>query len=89
MPQSLEIHLRVFAGIQDSLGKSSVCIHVADGVTPAEIKDEVARLYPNAASLVRISRVACNHTFVDDSLRLEWSQLQRDELALIPPVSGG
>jgi molybdopterin converting factor small subunit len=89
MSQSSEIQLRVFAGIQESLGQSSVGVVVWDGVTPAQIKDEVARHYPHAAALVRASRVACNHTFVEDKLRLELSQILRDELALIPPVSGG
>jgi molybdopterin converting factor small subunit len=89
MPPSYEIQLRVFAGIQESIGQHSVGIVVWDGVTPAQIKDEVARHYPHAAALVRASRVACNHTFVDDKLRLELSQMLQDELALIPPVSGG
>lgn len=89
MTASSEIQLRVFAGLQESLGQSSVCIGVWDGVTAEQIKNEVARHYPHAAALVRASRVACNHTFVEDKLRLELSQMLRDELALIPPVSGG
>lgn len=56
-------------------------------IHPQEFKELLANLYPQAAELIRMSRLAVSSTFVEDHELLSIDS--QTELALIPPVSGG
>jgi molybdopterin synthase catalytic subunit len=49
------------------------------------LKQALTDRYPELEELIRISFVACNHAYADDTASVKAS----DELALLPPVSGG
>lgn len=54
-------------------------------LTAGQLKEAIATLYPEAASMVRPCFVARNYTYAADDEPIS----PDDELALIPPVSGG
>jgi molybdopterin converting factor small subunit len=84
--------VRIFAGIREAIGTEKVVIDIEPGTRAGEIKADLARLYPQAAELIRISRLAVRESFVDDEETIGLEDSSRSntlEIALIPPVSGG
>ena len=84
--------VRIFAGIREAIGTEKVIIEIEPGTSAGEIKADLARRYPQAAELIRISRLAVSESFVDDeeTIRLAGNSHSNTlEIALIPPVSGG
>jgi molybdopterin converting factor subunit 1 len=79
----LRVHL--FARLRDEIGSSVIELDLTEQASIAELRAELLRRYPNIVKLLLSCRVAVNHEFADDSQLLQAS----DELALIPPVSGG
>lgn len=55
-----------------------------DGDTVADLRQFLVSTYPRLTGL-RSLFIAVNHNYADDSLALR----ETDEIALIPPVSGG
>ena len=83
------IEVRLFAGVREAIGKESVQVACERCATVADIKEAILRLYPQVASLIRVSRFAVGNTFVADDDRLEGAFETGKTVALIPPVSGG
>ncbi|MFK7695974.1 molybdopterin converting factor subunit 1 [Paenibacillus sp. HJGM_3] len=82
----MKITVLVFAGLAETIGSSRLTVELGSGApTVQALKEELARLHPGAASLIRRSFAACNQTYAADDALLAES----DEVALIPPVSGG
>jgi len=80
------IDVRLFAVLRERAGSDTVTVEVPDGATVAEVKAAVARSHGLDDVIGRISVVmAVNREYADDDARLA----EGDELALIPPVSGG
>ncbi|RKN85637.1 molybdenum cofactor biosynthesis protein [Paenibacillus ginsengarvi] len=78
--------IRVFAGLADRFGSSSLTVTMSGSpVTGVQLKDELVHLYPEAAPLIRSAFLAKNQAYANDSEPLGAG----DEIALIPPVSGG
>jgi molybdopterin synthase catalytic subunit/molybdopterin converting factor small subunit len=78
--------IQLFAGLPERFGVSSIKVqHDAEAVTAAELKQLLAAAYPEHANLISISFLACNHSYAADHSTMHAS----DELALLPPVSGG
>ena len=80
------IDVRLFAMLRERAGSDSVTVEVPDGATVRDAVDAVARMHGLADVMGRMSVVmAVNREYADDDARLA----EGDELALIPPVSGG
>ena len=60
-------------------------VDVPPVATVAALRAELASRFPTLRELLAVSRIAVNHDFADDSMLLNDS----DEVAVIPPVSGG
>ena len=80
---TLTIHL--FARARELTSADSVVIELAPASTVADVKCALADHFPALASLLTVSAIAVNHDFAEDSHVIAPS----DELAVIPPVSGG
>nr|WP_145403026.1 molybdenum cofactor biosynthesis protein MoaE [Paenibacillus xylanexedens] len=82
----MKLTIQLFAGIAERLNTSQLFFEY-DGDTPTAsiLKEQLSAAYPEAASQIRSSFLAVNQMYApaDTILRAE------DELALIPPVSGG
>jgi molybdopterin converting factor subunit 1 len=75
----------LFAALRDSAGAEAVAVEMPADGTVADLRRRLAVLHPALAPLLARSAVAVNHDFADDALALR----PGDEVAVIPPVSGG
>jgi molybdopterin converting factor subunit 1 len=80
---SRTIRVRLFARFRDVAGADTIDVPAAPNV--AELRRQVAEIYPELAGLLARSAVAVNGEFADDDVSLS----PGDEVAIIPPVSGG
>ena len=79
----LTIHL--FAAAKQRAGASRWELELPDSATVAVVKAELGRVCPDLAPLLGSSRMAVNGEYATD----DQSLTESDELAVIPPVSGG
>ena len=81
----MEIQVRFFASVREKLRRSEATCSVPAGTTVRELLEQLCGEYP-ALSVVRKSlSIAVNREYVDAGHVLA----DNDEVALIPPVSGG
>jgi molybdopterin synthase catalytic subunit len=78
--------IRLFAGLAERLGGYEISVSSGrDGMTAGKLKELLAELHPAHAGLIRASFVARNEVYAADDEPIGHG----DELALLPPVSGG
>ena len=78
------IHL--FAGLAERIGAPSITLPLDAASMPvAELKGLLAERYPEHRELIRVSFVAASEQYAPDEQVVRAS----DELAMLPPVSGG
>jgi molybdopterin converting factor subunit 1 len=81
----MTLTVMLFAAAHDIAGTDSLAVELPPGATVADLRAELARRVPGLAKLLTKSAVAVNHDFGEDGRILE----PADEVAIIPPVSGG
>jgi molybdopterin converting factor subunit 1 len=79
------LQVRLFARAKDLAGADVVTVEVADGGTVVDLRAVLALSYPRLAELLEHSAVAVNGEFAAPGHALT----AKDEIALLPPVSGG
>ena len=77
--------MKLFASYKEKAGTSDVQIELPIGATVREATQEVLRLYPSVTQDTSRLMVAVNEEFQQHDFVLS----DDDEVALIPPVSGG
>jgi len=82
---SMQVHLRFFASVRETLGRSEAQCTVPDGATVDVLLDQLCREQPLLQDVRKALSVAVNREYVDGTHGLA----ENDEVALIPPVSGG
>ncbi len=81
----MRIRLRYFASLRERLGKAEETREIPDGASVGRVWDLLAEERPELAELERSVAFAVAQEYVDRDHRLQ----DNDELAFIPPVSGG
>jgi molybdopterin synthase catalytic subunit len=81
----MNVKVRLFAGLHDLLGEREVSLDLADGATVAELRRELERRYPIVTPYLPTLICAVDEEYVDPEHRLK----DGDDVAIIPPVSGG
>jgi molybdopterin synthase sulfur carrier subunit len=79
-----EYKVRAFGITKDILGGEEAVIKVTNGTTVSALRHELNTRYPQLLGL-RSLYIAVNNEYADDDKVLT----SADEIALIPPVSGG
>jgi molybdopterin synthase sulfur carrier subunit len=79
----VKIKLKTFGITRDILGGKEVILEV-EGKSVADLRQHLATRYPKVVEL-RSLLIAVNQNYATDTLELN----ETDEIALIPPVSGG
>jgi molybdopterin converting factor subunit 1 len=74
--------VKLFAQLRDQFGAAEMSVTAA---TVGDLRAELAARVPAAAALLSRCRVAVNLAFTEDDAVLS----PADEVAVIPPVSGG
>ena len=81
----MQVKLRYFASLRERLGKSQETRNIPDGATVGAIWDLLTQERPELRELERSIAFAVAQEYVDKNHTLQ----NNDELAFIPPVSGG
>lgn len=82
----MDIQVKLFAGLAERLGSSIITLQLEETIhTVGQLKQWLETQYPEAASQIQASFVAVNQEFASSDLAFTAD----DEIALIPPVSGG
>lgn len=75
----------LFAAARERAGTDALAVELPPGATVADLRAALVDRCPALASLLAWSAVAVNHDYAADTRLL----CSGDEVALIPPVSGG
>jgi sulfur-carrier protein len=81
----MKITVRLFAAAREVVGQQEVLLEIAAGADVAALKAQIASAFPHLAPLVARSLIAVNSEYAVNADRVN----EGDEIALIPPVSGG
>lgn len=81
----MKLQLRFFAALRERVGQREAEQEMHEGATVAELWATLCEQSPQLAELSKSISFAVNREYVDPDHRLE----EGDEVALIPPVSGG
>jgi sulfur-carrier protein len=76
--------IKAFGATRDIFGTRELTIEVEGEPTVSQLRAELEAQYPQLKGLKSLF-VAVNHEYAEDQKKL----LASDEIALIPPVSGG
>lgn len=81
----MTIKVRLFAVMADIAGARELDVELTQGATGRDLVDALAARYPRVRELIPSLKLAVNQEYVS------WERVlnPEDEIALIPPVSGG
>jgi molybdopterin converting factor subunit 1 len=79
------IVVRSFAIFREILGSKILSIKIENNSSVEDVLLHLQELYPATSSIINVSMFAVNQKYVEKTHILK----NEDELALIPPVSGG
>jgi molybdopterin converting factor subunit 1 len=80
-----KIKVRLFANLREVVGEREITITVPSGITVSYLNNEIFKKYPQLKSFNNkfVTSVNCKVTTGDSIIT------SSDEIALLPPVSGG
>ena len=82
---AMRVTVRLFAGIAEAAGERVIALDLPNGASAADARDAVAARFPVAALACSRVALAVNASYAAPEQPLAAG----DEVALIPPVSGG
>jgi len=92
MPQAIQIQVRLFAQAAQMAASSRITLELpssdpsgAAEIAIGQIAEQMCKSYPQMIELIRRSRWAVASEFVSEDFMVRMGQ----EVAMIPPVSGG
>jgi molybdopterin converting factor subunit 1 len=81
----MKVAVKLFAAVRDIVEQSEVVLELEDHATVKMLRTKLAEQYPPLQPLLSQTLFAVNAQYVPDSTPLE----EDNDIALIPPVSGG
>jgi molybdopterin synthase sulfur carrier subunit len=81
----VKLRIRLFASFREAVGGGTVSWDAPEGATVADVVAALRAEYPRLGPAAEKAMLAVNQEYVGGEYRLR----DGDELALIPPVSGG
>ena len=81
----MRIRVKLFASVREIVGQKELILEVPDGMKASALPYRLAIEYPGMRALVAFLKIAVNHEYADGERVL----IEGDEVALLPPVSGG
>ncbi|SEM67680.1 molybdopterin converting factor subunit 1 [Lihuaxuella thermophila] len=79
-----KVKVLCFAGLGEAIGKC-VEIPVDSEISVSELRERLISTYPEHERSIRSCMIAVNHEYVTQETAIKTG----DQIALIPPVSGG
>lgn len=84
-PSTISITIRFFASVKDIAKKSETTVELPGASVADDVLSYLTTQYPDMQRFRSYIRIAVNEAYVDSSFELH----DGDEVAIIPPVSGG
>ena len=81
----MEMKVNLFAALRDGAGTGEIHLQWKQGITRHDILEELKRRFHSMTSLLEHSFVAVNGSYAEPGTPL----MPEDEIAVLPPVSGG
>lgn len=81
----MKINVLFFASCKEAIGMKELVFDLDSGVTIAGIREKIIIKFPQLAGISRTLQFARNSEYVTEDTPLH----DGDEVAVIPPVSGG
>jgi len=81
----MNVSVKFFGPVAEAAGAREIDLKLVSGLDVCQVLDELSLRYPRLTRYRQVLRTAVNLEYVDLSTRLN----DGDEIALIPPVSGG
>lgn len=81
----MQVTVRCFAGAREAVGQATFQMEVPEGTTAGDLLGRLASAHPRLQGVAPHLLLSVNREYVDRSAPLK----PGDEVALIPPVSGG
>ncbi len=85
MNPSFGVNVLLFGPAREAVGCSRTVVELSTPVTAATVVDALSSAHPNLAPLLGRSRLVVNQHYVEADVSIG----PDDEVAIIPPVSGG
>lgn len=84
-PNQIQVKVKLFAIFQEVLATDEIHLDIESGATVSQIFDRLVTQQPSLEKWRSLTRYAINLNFAEPHTILKHG----DEVALIPPVSGG
>jgi len=81
----IKVTVKLFAAFQEAISQSEICLVLPAFSPVSTVYESLVSTYPNLQQWKPVTRYAINLNFVEQNTILQ----DGDEVALIPPVSGG
>ena len=81
----MQVKVRLFAAFREVVGRNALTVDAPQGSTVGQVVERLRADYPSLGPAAAGAMLALNQEYVDPSTAVS----DGDELALIPPVSGG
>lgn len=82
---SVKVRVRLFAGLKELIGRQDITVELPEGASVGDLREKLGGDIPRLASF--LPSLVCA---VNEEYRLpEYPLNDGDEVALIPPISGG
>ncbi len=80
----MKINILAFGIAKDIINSSTLGLEISDGTTVGQLKAQLTSQFPDFEKLRSLS-IAVNQEYQEDDFLLS----EKDEIVIIPPVSGG
>ena len=81
----MKIKVLLFAGIREAVGQDHIELELPAQSAVTDVQQQLIELFPESAELIRVSTFAAAERYLVGSEML----VDQQEVACIPPVSGG
>ena len=81
----LSVRVKLFASSREIIGKNEIILRLKNRTTVGDLRRMILEMYPALSSKKIPFVIAVNHKVIDDSTIVG----HLDEVAILPPVSGG
>lgn len=81
----MKANVKLFAILRERVGAGDLVVHIPENATVSDLLEELNARHPKLRVDVHSTMIAVNTEYVDHRYTLQ----DGDEVALIPPVSGG
>jgi|SRR5215212_2206714 molybdopterin converting factor subunit 1 len=82
--QQVLVNIKLFASCRELIGKDKITLKLKNQMTVGDFRKKILELYPVLLGKIQFV-IALNYEIVDEITPIS----QKDEVAILPPVSGG